>query len=183
MAELNNNRLETSRLYLIPLDYDQLLKYRLPDGSLESELGLMPRKREVSEELLMVLDRSIIPFINLYPANILYGTLWIIVHKTQNLIVGDIGFKGAPTDKGLLEIGYATYPEFFNNGFMTEALCSITNWAFSRPEVQIILAETDKGNLASQKILNKNKFIPFAETAEMYWWRLDRNIDETELDK
>lgn len=179
MMKLSEYKLETPRLFLIPLDYGELLKYWKSDGSLELNAGLTPGHSGLSEEMLIVIERSIIPFLCLFPKLVLFGTLWIMVHKTRNVIVGDIGFKGGPTDKGLIEVGYATYPDFYNQGFMTEALGSISNWAFNQPDVKIILAETDKTNLASQRILHKNRFLLFAETADEYWWRLDRNIDET----
>lgn len=174
MTQLNTIRLETSRLYLIPLNYSQLLLYAQFDGSLETAIGMIPVKREVTEDLKITLEKFMIPYVIKNPELILYATIWVLILKDQNIIVGDIGFKGAPSDKGLVEIGYGTYPDFFNKGLMTEAVGGMTNWAFEQPEVKIILAETDKSNLASQHVLNKNGFEPFAETDTIYWWRLDK---------
>lgn len=182
MEELSTIRLETSRLYLIPLTLDQLSKYIKLDGLLEAELNLNPVQRIIHEELLLTLQGSIIPYICINPEQVLFGTLWIIIHKEKNVIVGDIAYKGGPSDKGLIEVGYATQPEFMNQGFMTEALQAFTKWAFEYPEILIILAETDKNNLASQKILLKSNFQAFAETELMYWWRLDRDPIEENTD-
>lgn len=173
----NTIKLDSPRLFILPLTFDQILLYTKPDDSLEVELGVAPYQRELPEELMMTIQKFVIPYVVGNPNYLLYGTLWVIVHKVKNVIVGDIGFKGAPSDKGLVEIGYGTHPHFFNNGFMTEALGVMTGWAFSQPEVSIILAETDKSNLPSQKVLNKNNFQPFAETETMYWWRLDKQIE------
>jgi len=169
-------KLETQRLQIIPLAYDQLLEYRKFEDPPELQLGLTPFKKALPVEPVQALETFIIPYVSLHPEHILYATLWIIIHKEKNVIVGDIGFKGAPTEGGVIEVSYSLYPEFGKNGFMTEALKSITEWAFEQPEVQIILAETDKKNLPSQRILDKNHFIPFAETDLMYWWRLDREV-------
>lgn len=177
-TQLTNIKLETSRLFIIPLNYDQLLRYSKFDGSLEKELGVLPSKIEFTEELKMTLEKFMIPYIIQYPDHILYATIWAIILKSENVMVGDIGFKGAPSDKGLVEIGYGTYPDFFNKGIMTEALSSITQWAFSQDGIDIILAETDKSNISSQRVLKKNNFLPFAETELMYWWRLDKEQTE-----
>lgn len=174
MDKFDNIRLETSRLYLIPLNYNQLLMYAKSDDSLEFELGISSFKKEFTEELKTTIERFMIPYIIQHPEHILYATIWVIILKAKNMIIGDIGFKGAPSDKGLIEIGYGTYPDFFNQGFMSEALSALTQWAFCQPDVSIILAETDKSNISSQRVLNKNNFLPFAETENMYWWRLDK---------
>jgi len=174
MILIDRPKLETSRLFLIPLDYDQLSIYTQLDGSLEFSFGLKSGSRSIDQELEVTIQKFIIPYILQFPEHILYATLWILILKREQVIIGDIGFKGAPSSKGLLEIGYATYPEFRNLGFMTEALGAMSNWAFAQENVEIILAETDKDNLASQLTLKKNKFELFAETDCMYWWRLDK---------
>lgn len=179
MAQLNSIRLETSRLYLIPLNYDQLLKYANLDYSLESELGLFPRKRELTEEFVSVLKKYLIPYAGYNPEHILFATVWVIIHKEKKVIIGDIGFNAAPSKQGTIEVGYSTYPDFMNNGFMTEALMAMAKWAFHQSDVKIIIAQTDKGNLATHKVLQKNHFSPFAEAEMFYWWRLDRDVFET----
>jgi len=148
MTQLTGIRLETLRLSLSPLDADQLVLCLQQSGTFG----------HCTEELL-------------------FTTLWIMVKKKQKVPVGEIGFKGPPSEKGLVEIGYATYPEFRNQGYMTEALNCMVHWAFCQAHVQIILAETDKSNAASQRILNKNHFQPFAESDTMFWWRLDRYVE------
>jgi len=177
MIELKNLKLESSRLFLQPLTFDQLILYKDLDDSLEKQLNLSIGSRGLTEEFIVVIQTSNIPYVNFNPDKILYGTIWVIVHKQQKVIIGDIGFKGAPSEYGLIEVGYGIYPEHRNKGYMTEALNSLTNWAFQQPEVKIILAETDKTNLASQKILLKSNFAPFAETESDYWWRLDKEIN------
>jgi ribosomal-protein-alanine N-acetyltransferase len=176
MVYTADSRLETDRLLLQALTYAQLLMYPRNDGMLEAQLGVSPHYRELDKDLVYSLDVFLIPYLIENPHHYLFATLWVLVHKSQKVIIGDISFKGAPSDKGLVEIGYGTFPEFRGNGFMTEAVGKMTYWAFSHQEVNIILAETDKENIASQKILNKNKFVPFAEAGSSYWWRLDKEV-------
>jgi ribosomal-protein-alanine N-acetyltransferase len=172
MSELIGNRLDTGRLLLVPLDLNYLLLYKKQDGSIEKELGTYPTKQLLTEEMKLILERSVIPFLMIYPNDTLFGTLWVIIDKVQNIVVGDIGFKGTPDVNGIIEVGYSTNSMFQNRGYMTEALALISKWAFTQPNVFTILAETDKINLPSQKVLVKNEFIRFFEIADTYWWYL-----------
>ncbi len=52
---------ETKRLQIIPLSYDQLIRYVNADHSLETELGLVPAVSDFSKDLLETLEHSIIP--------------------------------------------------------------------------------------------------------------------------
>jgi RimJ/RimL family protein N-acetyltransferase len=56
---------------------------------------------------------------------------------------------------------------------MAEALSEMCRWAFGEPGVSAVLAETEKANLASQRVLHKTGFVPFRETETMLWWRLE----------
>ena len=174
ITDINSVQIETARLYLKPLTFDQLLLYKDHDMSLAQALNLIPKYDPVVKEFVVIIESCNIPYVQHHPENILFGTLWVIIHKGERVIIGDISLKGAPSDKGLVEVGYGIAADYRQSGYMSEALNAFTNWAFEQPEVQIILAETDKNNIASQKTLIKNRFQPFAETDANYWWRLDR---------
>jgi ribosomal-protein-alanine N-acetyltransferase len=164
--------LETPRLYVIPLTYLQLLKYGKSDGALEAELGLTRSEKFMTAELRQTIEKNIIPSIIHNPSLILYSTLWIIIHKDQNVIVGDAGFKGPPNEEGMIEIGYGTYPSYENKGYMTEALAAIIKWTFAQSGIQMILAHTLKDDLAWHQVLLKNCFSAFQETENTLWWKL-----------
>jgi ribosomal-protein-alanine N-acetyltransferase len=178
MTAIDQLRLESSRLYLIPLNYTQLIKYGALDYSMELELNLLPRQREMKDEFKSTIETYLIPYINQHPDQILFATIWLIVHRKQNIAVGDIGFNAGPSEKGVVEVGYSTYPGFMNQGYMTEALGSLSAWAFTQPGVEIIIAQTDKDNFPTHKVLIKNSFTPFAEADNFCWWRLDKDKDE-----
>jgi ribosomal-protein-alanine N-acetyltransferase len=177
MTELHKIKLESSRLYLKPLSLEQLVSYKDNDLSFVKELDLVPTSRDLLKEFVVVIESCNIPYVKFNPENILFGTLWVLIHKRDKVIIGDISFKGAPSDRGLVEVGYGITGDYRNKGYMTEALHTFTTWAFQQPEVKIILAETDKSNLASQKTLLKNNFSAFAETELNYWWRLDKETN------
>ena len=79
--------------------------------------------------------------------------------------IGDMCFKGLD-EKGLPEIGYGIDEEYQGHGYATEAVKAAVKWAFSKPEVNAVEAETDPDNIASQKVLEKCGFQPNGEMGE-----------------
>jgi GNAT superfamily N-acetyltransferase len=167
-------KLETKRLLIFPLSYDQLVLYLEGDGALEEDLDLNRSDQIISPELLEAFKETILPAVGNRTKNYLYSTIWTIIDKELNHMVGDLCFKGEPNVDGEIEIGYGIYPEFQGRGFMTEAINAISTWAFSQPQVSIILAETDQFNLASHRTLDKNNFKKFKKVESMIWWKLEK---------
>jgi len=164
--------IETERLILKPLNHDQLLKYIKDDHSLEKELGLLPTKKNISASLHDALEQTILPNVSNGDKDYLYHTLWTIISKPDQKVVGDICFVGEPDAEGEIEIGYGTYEEFRGRGFMTEAVGRIIEWAEQQPKVKSIFAATEKDNEASYSILVKNNFIHIGEVDEMLSWKI-----------
>ena len=79
--------------------------------------------------------------------------------------IGDLCFKGLGAD-GVVEIGYGTYTGFEGNGYMTEAVIALVQWAARQPGVLCIEAETGEDNKASQRVLEKSGFVPSGENGE-----------------
>ena len=112
--------IETERLILKPLTYWQLIKYIKCDNSLEAELNLNKTSRTLSSELKEAFEQTILPNVADRSKNYLYSTLWTAISKAENKMVGDLCIIGEPNADGEIEIGYGTYEEFRNKGFMTE---------------------------------------------------------------
>lgn len=166
--------LETDRLRIMPLSHNQLINYLQADGSLEVELGVEPLKREISLELIEAFEKIILPTVGNPSCNYLFSTLWTLIDKEKMIMVGDICFKGDANPDGEVEIGYGTYPPFQKQGYMTEAVEALCQWAFTQTKVSGILADTHSTNIASQKILLKNGFKPFSESENKIYWRLQK---------
>jgi len=83
-------------------------------------------------------------------------------------MVGDICLVGEPNASGEIEIGYGTYDEFQKNGFMTEVVGGMIEWATSQPKVLIIIAATEEANYASFSVLLKNNFAKTEETDTLF---------------
>jgi len=87
-------------------------------------------------------------------------------------MVGDLCFVGQPNCDGEVEIGYGTYDDFSGKGFMTEAVSGMIKWAKNQPDVKAIVADTEKTNTASFRVLEKNGFVKIGETELLFHWRL-----------
>lgn len=172
--------IETERLILRPLTYDQLLKYLRSDNSLEAEFNLNKTSRTISEELKEALEQTIIPNVSDKSKNYLYSTIWTAILKSENKMVGDLCIYGEPGVMGEIEIGYGTYDEFQNRGFMTEIVNGIIEWTRGQTNVKSIIASTEKTNTASFKVLEKNNFIKIGETETLLNWKLE--MDEKVYD-
>lgn len=164
--------IETNRLLIKPLTYNQLVKYIKADDSLEEELQLNPNLRTVPEILKEKMTLNILPKVADTTIDYLYVTLWTAIDKDKNQMVCDVCFKGEPNSEGEIEIGYGTQPQFLGKGFMKEAVGGIIEWAKIQPKVKSIFAETLKDNIASFTILEKNNFVKVGETAILFQWRL-----------
>lgn len=164
--------IETERLILKPLTHKQLIKYIKDDHSLEKELNLLPTKKNISPSLRAALKQSVLPNVSDKDKDYLYHTFWTIISKSDHKMVGDICFVGEPDPNGEIEIGYGTYEEFRGKGFMTEAVGRIISWAKEQPKVKSIFAATEKENIASYTILEKNGFNHIGEVDEMMSWKI-----------
>jgi [ribosomal protein S5]-alanine N-acetyltransferase len=164
--------IETDRLIIRPLTYNQLIKYVKADNSLEKELNLNETSRIISPELMEALEQTILPNVADTTRNYLYSTLWTIILKDENRMIGDLCLVGEPNSNGEIEIGYGTYEEFRGRGYMTEAVSGMISWAKNQTHIKSIYAATGKNNPASYSLLERNNFIKSGESDTQYEWRL-----------
>jgi RimJ/RimL family protein N-acetyltransferase len=139
---------------------------------LETELNLNETSRTISPELKEALEQTILPNAADTSKNYLFSTLWTVILTEENKMVGDLCFIGDPNAEGEVEIGYGTYEEFRKRGYMTEAVAGIIKWAEKQPNIRSIIASTEKSNIDSYSILERNNFIKSGETETLYNWTL-----------
>ena len=96
--------IETERLTLRPLTYDQLVKYIKCDHSLEEELHLNETSRTISPALKEAFEQTILPNVADKTKNYLYTTLWTAILKSEKKIVADLCIVGEPNENGEIEI-------------------------------------------------------------------------------
>lgn len=76
----------------------------------------------------------------------------------EHILVGSVGFKGAPDEKGIVEIGYSVLDEYQGRSIAGEMAMAITEWALSQSGVKMVTAQTMDDNYASMRVLEKCKF-------------------------
>lgn len=74
------------------------------------------------------------------------------------VVIGNGGFRGKPSADGAVEIGYSIVPDHQGRGYASEAVRTLTEWAFSHSEVQRIIAETYPDFKKSIRVLENNGF-------------------------
>ena len=83
--------------------------------------------------------------------------IWMIELKNGTHI-GELCFKGLTPD-GIAEIGYGINDEYQGQGYASEAVKAVSEWAFQQPDVTALEAETDDENIASKRVLEKCGFV------------------------
>lgn len=162
--------IETPRLTLIPLTLEQLALHITDNYQLEETLGLQKGHREVVEPVLSIITYFTIPRLRNSALDPLYHTVWIAIDRQKRQFVAEAKFKGEPDETGTIEIGYGTYPALHRQGYMTEMVEGLVNWAGQQSGVQRVVADTEAENVASQKVLEKNGFRLFDRIENMLWW-------------
>ena len=150
--------IETQRLIIKPLSYNELKKYVLSPDELAEELGLRPSQSLMDKETRDAILNDLLPFMGDPLKKPLFYTLWIMIEKSDKSVIGALCFHGEPDLNGEVEIGYGTDDGYRNKGYMTEAIAGLVEWIKTQKEVRRVKAETEPDNLSSVKVLENNGF-------------------------
>jgi ribosomal-protein-alanine N-acetyltransferase len=167
--------IETSRLTLVPFSLDlmkavitektrlgEILKVTVPDSWPGQDLA------EALPAFIKNMEKE--------PGSSVWSGL--IIHKKDKVLIGDIGFHGAPDAQGAVEIGYSIIPEYRNQGYATEIVQALIHWAFQKPDIKVITAETLKDNIASIKVLTKAGMNCLASEDKWLKWEIRKQAPE-----
>jgi len=171
---LNTIKLDTKRLELIPLSRNQLTLYLAGDEILIGETGQMSRDI-LTDALRGAIKMKLEIMAGIAQQDQPWITYWLMVLKENQSGIGLLGYKGVPDYRGKVEIGYGIDPAYQNQGYTTEAVNRLIQWAFKDSRCQRITAPgTRKDNPASNRILEKVGMKIYQETTDAYSWALDR---------
>lgn len=168
-----NRNLETKRLNIVPLQPHQLALSVENYGKMQMELGLRVTNTILEEEMqyaMKVRLRKSLEDVE----NYLWLTNWAIIHKEENQIIGFIMIKGCPNEIGEVIVGYGIDEAYRRNGYATEALNRLTKWIFENPKASSVIADTEKENIPSHKLLQNVGAFKFKETDELIWWKIEK---------
>jgi RimJ/RimL family protein N-acetyltransferase len=167
--------LETDRLNLIPLQAHSLALSLVDYGKMQTDLGLRVTKTILEDNemqyAMSVRLRKVLEDVDHY----LWLTNWAIVLKEKSEIIGYIMLKGLPNESGEVITGYDIDEEFRRKGFATEALNRLIQWIFENPRALSVIADTEKTNIPSCKLLEHVGAVLYKETDELLWWKIDKN--------
>ena len=77
---------------------------------------------------------------------------WVITLRQTGLLIGAID---AHMDKTHVMLGYVLSREYWNRGYMSEAVVAVTEWALAQEEIYRVWAVCDVENIASACVLEK----------------------------
>jgi len=165
--------IETNRLFIKLLTLPQLKTWVNNIELLETELKCKYGAEPVKGNFLDIINSQIVKIEN-EPENLKYHSFWFIIRKEDNIVMGSMGYKNIPNETKEIEVGYGLAKnEYEHNGYMTEALQSFCKEALLDERIEIIIAETEKENIASKRVLEKCGFIKYKEE-ESEWWKLSK---------
>jgi ribosomal-protein-alanine N-acetyltransferase len=169
---LSTLTITTQRLLLIPFTTTICTGILNDDFNVLAAFGLQPGNGYPDDETLATLPRILI---NLGKVPQPSGfESWMVVLKSSNTIIGDVGFKGLPDRKGAVDIGYGIIESERKKGYALEATAGLINWAFIQPQVKVITARSLTDNIPSARVLQKLHFTSEAEHDSMIHWMLNR---------
>ncbi|MFJ9245314.1 GNAT family N-acetyltransferase [Streptomyces sp. NPDC101776] len=92
--------------------------------------------------------------------------VFALVRREDGRAIGGMGFHGVPDEEGRTEIGYDLVEGARGQGYATEALRALAEWALARDDVRTLFATVERDNLASQAVVTRAGFRKVSEDGE-----------------
>jgi ribosomal-protein-alanine N-acetyltransferase len=83
-----------------------------------------------------------------------WGGYFVIDDATRE-VVGSCAYKKPPTEDGIVEIAYFTFPDFEGRGYATAVATKLIRLAATSPDVQRVIAHTLPHASASTRVLER----------------------------
>jgi [ribosomal protein S5]-alanine N-acetyltransferase len=145
------------------------------------------KQEDVNEMFFLRSDEEVRKYINKAPAKSLEeasafiqklhdleklneGITWAITLKGDDKLIGTICFWNIQPEHHRAEIGYIMYPQHHGKGIMHEALNAILDYGFNTVKFHSVEAKVNPENMASIKLLTRNKFVREAYYKEDYYF-------------
>lgn len=168
-------KLYTKRLDLIPLSPVQLQMYLDEPARLEQELGIPISRTIITERVRRAIRMKLAKMAHIEQARLAWYTYWLLLIRDVSFGAGLAGFKGFPDQNGQVEIGYGIDPDYQRQGYMTEAVQCLINWAFEEPTcLSVVARDTKKWNVASQRVLAQVGMQVYEESEDDFCLRVER---------
>ncbi len=83
---------------------------------------------------------------------------WYAISRAPRVLLGSAGFSGQPDDHGTVTLGYSIAHGYEGQGYASEMVGALLQWAASSGRVQRVYATTFEGHHASIRVLEKTGF-------------------------
>jgi ribosomal-protein-alanine N-acetyltransferase len=167
--------IQTLRLNLIPLSREDLAAGLVSLDELSRRLDLVLVHDLFSGKARSAVEKKVVKMEGIQIELVPWFTYWLIYLREESIGVGLVGYKGAPNSNGEVEIGYGIDLNFQRQGYMTEAVKAMTQWAFNEPSCRIITAILSApNNIASHRVLEKSGFQKVYSGPDGFSYRLER---------
>jgi ribosomal-protein-alanine N-acetyltransferase len=168
-----SSELNTPRLRLLALTLDQLQSCLSDPEKLTAETGVPISRDVIDANVVRAIKMKLQKMTQADTEYHDWFTYWLIIIKPDLLGAGFIGFKGLPDKSGKAEIGYGIDSAYRNQGYVTEALKALTDWAFKDPECRAMTA-TAVSNPASERVLQKAGWQKTGQIGQKSDWEINR---------
>ena len=91
--------------------------------------------------------------------------------KATGQFVGDCGLRILESDNRLAQIGYTIARAFWNRGLASETVGALTAFAFAQFPIHRVTASVDPRNVASCRVLEKNRFLKEGHLRKSEWFK------------
>ncbi|MCA1444018.1 GNAT family N-acetyltransferase [Ensifer sp. IC4062] len=100
------------------------------------------------------------------------GWFQFALERTEDrAVIGDCGLKTFESDIRLAQIGYTIARQYWGQGYATEAVRGLIEYAFGNFPIHRITASVDPRNAASLRVLEKCGFVKEAHFRQSEWFK------------
>jgi RimJ/RimL family protein N-acetyltransferase len=98
-----------------------------------------------------------------------FGT-YQIVRRADGSVIGACGFLGPPDETGAVSVGFGLAESARGQGYATEALKGLLDWASGQEGLTCVLADTSRANVASQRAMQRAGMHCVGEDGELLYY-------------
>lgn len=95
---------------------------------------------------------------------------WSVVLRDGAVVIGTVGCHNINPKERRLEVGFDLHPDFWRQGFMTEALGAVLGYVFNTMHAKTVEARTMYENTASVALLQKFRFTEVGTVRQSSHW-------------